>query len=319
MPDTPEKNSPGGPDIKNQNSSGLNVPSNDDTPVNFQMASNSLPSFWHANPQLWFKQAEIIMSSSRISNDESKFNHIVKYLNESQSSLVSDIILNPPPQNKYKKLKETLIKRCEESEMRRIQTVLQAVEMGNHSPSSFHRQLLRMAGDSSALNAELIKKLWIARLPPTIGAILIGKEEDDISNLYEHADRIWGMSNPFNNPFCANFDLYNPSSSKSKFQAHVSVPQSNNSQQSQNVYETSELVKSIDALRARIDRFESKFHNSSNNRNRSSSRNNRNRSNSRSNRDHPFCWYHYKFGVKAKKCNKDNCKFQSNNGSSSGN
>lgn len=319
MPDSPEKNPPGGSDIKNQDQFGssLNVPPiSDVTPLNFQMASNSLPSFWHANPQLWFKQAEIIMHSSRISNDETKFNHIVKYLNESQSSLVSDIILNPPLQNKYKKLKETLIKRCEESEMRRIQTVLQAVEMGNHSPSSFHRQLLRMAGDSSALNAELIKKLWIARLPPTIGAILIGKEEDDISNLYEHADRIWGMSNPFNNPFCANFDLY-PSSSKS--QAHATVPQSNNSQQSHNVYEISELVKSIDALRSRIDRFESKFQNNSNNRSRSSSRNNRNRSNSHSNRDHPFCWYHYKFGVKAKKCNKENCKFQSNNCSSSGN
>lgn len=274
----------------------------------FQMASNALPSFWHANPQLWFKQAEIIMSSSRITNDESKFNHIVKYLNESQSSLVSDIILNPPLQNKFQKLKETLIKRCEESEMRRIQTVLQAVEMGNHSPSSFHRQLIRMAGDSSALNAELIKKLWISRLPPMIGAVLIGKEDDDIADLYEHADRIWGMSNPFNNPFCASFDMRG--SSTSKCVAPIVATQLN-SQQSQNVG-MSELIQSIDALRIRIEKFETNFQNRARNRNNKSRSSSRQRSNSRSNRDHPFCWYHYKFGKNAKKCNRDNCKFDSN-------
>ena len=85
--------------------------------------------------------------------------------------------------------------------MRRIQSVLHAIEMGNQSPSGFHRQLLRMAGDTSALSSDLIKKLWISRLPSTIGAILMGIESEDIGKLYETADRIWGMNNPFTNPF----------------------------------------------------------------------------------------------------------------------
>ncbi|HBK82411.1 MAG TPA: hypothetical protein DDZ41_02255, partial [Flavobacterium sp.] len=86
------------------------------------------------------------------------------------------------------------IKRTEDSEMSRIQSVLNTVEMGNQSPSSFHRQLLTMAGDSS-LSTELITKLWMSRLPPTIGAILSGMETVEIATLYEKADKIWGVTN----------------------------------------------------------------------------------------------------------------------------
>lgn len=165
-----------------------------------QVDSSSLPVFWHSNPKLWFRQAEIIMTASRFTLDESKFNHIVKHLNEAQCNLVSDVILNPPTTNKYDALRDALIARSEDSEMKRTQTVLQTVEMGNHSPSSFHRQLVRMAGDS-ALSADLIKKLWISRLPSTIGAILLGMENAELTKLYETADRIWGMGNSITNPF----------------------------------------------------------------------------------------------------------------------
>ncbi|HBK82410.1 MAG TPA: hypothetical protein DDZ41_02250, partial [Flavobacterium sp.] len=85
------------------------------TPMNLQVDSSNLPIFWHSNPRLWFKQAEIIMTSARYTTDDTKFNHIVKHLNESQCNLVSDVILNPPENQKYETLKMSLIKRTEDS------------------------------------------------------------------------------------------------------------------------------------------------------------------------------------------------------------
>lgn len=271
--------------------------------IKYQIESSALPSFWHGNPKLWFKQAEIIMTTSRLSNDETRFNHIIKHLTETQCNLISDIILNPPLTDKYNVLKKTLIARSEESEMRRIQSVLHAVEMGNHSPSSFHRQLVRMAGDSNALSSELIKKLWISRLPSTIGAIMLGMENDDIAKLYETADRIWGMNNPITNPFCNSYDAsHNVSNHNNSMNAIAST---SNFQS----FDVQELIRSINELKTRFDRFESRS-NSNNNfhRNRSRSRGSNSRSNST---NRTMCWYHYKYGEKAMKCNKTDCSYKS--------
>lgn len=273
-------------------------------PYQVQMESNNLPSFWHGNPRLWFKQAELIMASANIKSDERQFNHIVKHLSESQSSLVSDVILNPPPENKFKTLKDALIKRSEESEMRRIQSVLHAVEMGNQSPSSFHRQLSRMAGDSSALSSDLIKKLWVSRLPPTIGAILVGMEGDNIAKLYETADRIWGMNNPFTNPFCQPVSHSHISAINTDCKNSLNVNNTKNDQ-----FDLHELCKSINELKTRFERFENRA-----NQQRFRSRNrSHSRPSSRSRSvNHPMCWYHYKFGNMARKCGKPNCTFKTN-------
>lgn len=292
------------PTTSEQNPFG--VSGNNNSLYNLHVGSNSLPNFWHSSPKLWFKQSELIMASARISNDDSRFNHIVKHLNESQSSLVSDIILNPPQNNKYNCIKEALIKRSEESEMRRIQSVLQTVEMGNNSPSGFHRQLVNMAGDSSALSVDLIKKLWISRLPPTIGAILIGMEQEEISKLYEVSDRIWGMNNAISNPFCNVLDNKS-STSKHSNENFVSQSQSTN-------FNIHELVQSINELKTRFDRFESRSHFPNRSRDRSQSRYgrgfNRSKSQSRNRRQFAMCWYHYKFGEKAKNCSKPDCSFK---------
>lgn len=259
---------------------------------NLQVDSASLPNFWHSNPKLWFMQAELIMSSANYKADTTKFNHIIKHLNETQCNLVSDIVLNPPTIDKYETLKNVLIQRSEDTEMKKIQSVLQTVEMGNHSPSSFHRQLVRLAGDSRALSAELIKKLWISRLPPTIGAILLGMENSDMSQLYETADRIWGMGNSTTNPFFAVNEIRG-NSSKSV------------TSNSENI-DIHELCKSINELKLRFDRFENQrddHRGRSRNRDRS-----RSRSNSRSyNKNYKLCWYHYKYGKNARKCDKPDC------------
>lgn len=266
-----------------------------------QMESSNLPQFWHSNPKLWFKQCELIMSSARYTTDETKFNHIIKHLSESQCGLISDVILNPPDKDKYQHLKDTLIKRSEESEMRRLQSVLNTVEMGNQSPSSFHRNLTRMAGESSALTADFIKQLWISRLPSTIGAILIGMEDNEINKLYDAADKIWGMSNPYNNPFL-------PKSSISAVSGNTQTE----TQGQTSSFSINELCQQISELKEKFNKFEKNHYN----RSRSKSRDRsgpRHRSKSRD-KNFQFCWYHHKFGKEARKCgNPNECKFKSEN------
>lgn len=105
--------------------------------------------------------------------------------------LVSDVIMDPPAKDKYDSLKKILIERCQDSEERRLDAILNKVDLGDSCPSEFFRKMESLAGDFKLINKPLLKKLWIGKLPSTIQACLIAIEGSQTQEeLFNIADKL---------------------------------------------------------------------------------------------------------------------------------
>lgn len=75
-----------------------------------------LPYYWNFNPVFWFAQVEAAFDSNRIRADFNRYNIVVSQLPPDVAHEVSDVILAPPLQNRYKTLKEAVLQRLSASQ-----------------------------------------------------------------------------------------------------------------------------------------------------------------------------------------------------------
>ncbi|XP_063828980.1 uncharacterized protein LOC135078312 [Ostrinia nubilalis] len=246
-----------------------------------------VPPFWPEEPALWFAQVESQFVLSGITKDDTKFYYLVAQLDHQYAIEVKDIITNPPPTDKYERLKSELIKRLSASQEKRIKQLLMHEELGDRKPSQFLRHLSGLAGPS--VSSDFLLTLWSSRLPQNIQTVIVSQMDLDKDKLGELADKVYEIA---------------PSTPQVASTSSAAVPYSNMEHQ------IAELTKQVAMLTSRLEDSE--------NRSRARSQNNRyNRSRSRSKPrqpppDHPHCFYHYTYGTKAKKC-KQPCSFPSEN------
>jgi len=68
-----------------------------------------LPPFWPNRPAVWFAQAESQLELAAITRQHTKFNYAVSQLNQQQATEVEDIIISPPEQEPYDRLKAPIV------------------------------------------------------------------------------------------------------------------------------------------------------------------------------------------------------------------
>lgn len=163
-------------------------------------------------------------------------------------------------------MKKRIIDSFAESEENQIKRLLSGLELGDQKPSHYLQRLKSLS--AGKINDEVLKALFLERLPEKIRCILAVCDSSDIEKLANQADKI----------------LETFSSSTSLFVSEV--------QQGSE----SDISKKLEVLISRIDALESR----SRPRRQSASGP---RSNSRGSRGkHDKCWYHFRFGEKARKC-----------------
>ncbi|XP_041981594.1 uncharacterized protein LOC121734992 [Aricia agestis] len=246
--------------------------------------SVKLPPFWPNKPAVWFAQVEAQFDIAGIVADSTKYSYIVGQIDHKYAGEIEDILVRPPEKGKqYETLKAELIKRLSLSEEQKVRQLLSGEETGDRKPSQFLRHLRSLAGVSLS-DQNILKQLWLRRLPQNVQVILASQPDLSLEQLANLADKITELTGP-----PAVFSTAVPSASVSP-----SLPPS------QDLLVTlmgkvEELSKQVNALSLR-DRPQSRVRN----RNRSRSRN------SRANSPAPstLCWYHRHFGVKGAKCIK---------------
>lgn len=225
-----------------------------------------IPPFWKADPDLWFIQIEAQFATAGIRADLSKYNQIVGKLDTDTLTAVSDIVKNPPANDKYQTLKNRLTNQFTESDRKKLKILFNDLTIGDEKPST----LLRKMKDKSCgkVGNDLLLELWTNRLPQQIQAILSCSNEP-LDQQVIMADKIYET---------IDHTSINALSGPSDFTKQIC-----------------QLEDKIDSLQREINR--SRSHNRYDKYNRSPSRSTHN---SRSNPDH--CWYHQHFHDKAKKC-----------------
>lgn len=236
-----------------------------------------IPDFWPDQPRVWFIQAEAVTQPQHLS-DEAKYHLIITKLGKDVITQVTDILIKPPENNKYKTLKDRLLHLYEESETRQIQKLIGELDLGDRKPSRLLRQMQDLARDK--VNDNTLTILWQNHLPPSVRAVLVSADTKDLATMARIADRVMESVRPV------------------QVDAVSQLPDTN-----------AQLVAEIAKLNLRMERMEQKRSRSyerraphrQDSRDRSASRY-RPQWRAMSPADNGLCFYHQRFRNRAHKC-----------------
>ena len=156
-----------------------------------------LPPFWPADSDVWFAQVEAQFNTRGITAQKTKYEYVVASLSLEFATEVRDLILNVPT-DPYDTLKQQVIVRTVVPEQRRLQRLLQSVELGDLRPTQLLRRMQQLLGDAAATTGgPLLRELFLQRLPPNVRMVLASsgdaKSLDEIATL---ADRVLDAAPP---------------------------------------------------------------------------------------------------------------------------
>lgn len=146
-----------------------------------------LPPFWKSDPVLWFTQIEAVFNTARINQPLTMFQYVISVLDIDVLAQVADIVKNPG-RNPYEDIKNRLIQVYSDSEHKRITKLLESSQLGNQKPSAFLRQMIQLANGS--VSDDILRTLWLRNLPARVQTILAATAHTDPHKLAEVADKI---------------------------------------------------------------------------------------------------------------------------------
>lgn len=262
---------------------------------NNEQASTSvkLPQFWSQCPEAWFLQAESQFNVKNITRDTTKYEYIISALPQEVILTVWDKIKDTNNQN-YTQLKNVLIQRHSISEEKKFEELISNTDLGDRKPSDLYRSMELLTGTSSIIGSDLLKQLWMKKLPKVINVALVASGKTNIQDLTEIADKIWEVSQP------ENVSSVKKNSNDIVSSEFLKTFSSLSCKYNELQNEVSELKKIVTQKHSSRSRSPECSHCKC--RSRSSSINYRGRSNDKFSEKGAYCWYHFKYGKRASKC-----------------
>ncbi|XP_064479140.1 uncharacterized protein LOC135392354 [Ornithodoros turicata] len=167
------------------------------TPSTVQHLAVRLPSFWPENPQVWFLQVECQFALAGITNQTTKYRHVVSVLPQDVAAQLVDLLATPPTQNPYDTLRTATLDRTTASERQRLQQLLTTEGLGDRRPSQLLRHIaVAPWRQGSFFHPSLLKELFLQRLPANVQMILATATSLPLPDFAAHADKIMEVSSP---------------------------------------------------------------------------------------------------------------------------
>lgn len=275
-----------------------------DQKVEITAISVKIPPYWTQDPMIWFAQVESQFATKGISHERTKYDHVVASLPQEVAMEVRDVIVSPPTANPYSKLKEKLLDRTTVSEQKRLHTLLTSIELGDRKPTQLLREMQRLLGQTDGkIDQALFKELFLQRLPQSIRLILTSSDTEMLLETQAKlADKMLEVSPAtMINSVSHSEDQRHSQQNKETVSLHEEI---------RRLTETvAKLTTKVDELtqQQRHSRRDQDYNGSHKERSVSRSRNSSTR---RVAFKDGLCYYHYKFGEQATKCQSP-CNFHS--------
>lgn len=236
-----------------------------------------LPKFLDFDPELWLLQCDSAFATARITSEATRYHHAVAALDPEVIRKVRSYIKNPHVSSEYSSLKIALLNATRKPQPERVRALIDCT-LGDSRPSDLLNSMKTAWPDDSTSSSQFLRELFLQKLPASLQPGLASASSLTLDELAERA-----------NIEVASFRLLNPMSSApgvvSLVCAHPGCePESPN----HNVSESHPVLESYHS------RHRGRF----------------NRGNGRA-AHHPnsnLCFYHQRFGAKARKCNPG-CQF----------
>ena len=148
-----------------------------------------LPTFWSAQPDVWFAQVEAQFHLRGITAGDTKYYHVLAALDQDTATRLIDLITSPPADNKYTALKTRLTETFGLSERERASRLLHFRPLGDTKPSVLMDEMLALRGSHEP--CFLFEQLFLERLPEDIRIQLADVKFDKPRDLAKRADKLW--------------------------------------------------------------------------------------------------------------------------------
>ncbi len=151
-----------------------------------------LPAFWESHAAIWFAQADSQFALRQISDDATRFHHVVSVLNASTATRALSLIQNPPDTDKYGALKGLLLGVFTLTESARVRQLLELPELGDALPSERVDYMLALLGTHSS--DFLFRELFLRQLPEQVRVALANSSITDPRDLAKEADKFFSAT-----------------------------------------------------------------------------------------------------------------------------
>lgn len=148
-----------------------------------------LPSFWSAQPRVWFQLAEAQFALRNVAIDSTKYYHVVAALDQDTAKRLIDLLESPPQEEKYSAIKQRLLGTFDLSPQERASRLLDLPDLGDRKPSELMDDMLALLGSHEA--CFIFQCLFLRRMPEDVRVILAGEELTDPRRLAQRADALW--------------------------------------------------------------------------------------------------------------------------------
>lgn len=272
----------------------------------------AVPEFRDLPPEVWFAVFELELENRNVQLDRAKYAQLVPRLPRELLGLITHILVNPPQEDAYERVKQIVLADARPSEKARLEQLCHTLQLGDRKPSQLLREMQQLAGPGY-LHETLLQELWLQRLPETLQAIVAVVPSCPLADLAQAADTVMerlpkGTSTSINNPSTSHAGataytaiLTEKDNRIASLQAALTAlrvtPQPAPSS------EVAALRQEVAELRHLLQSREFPFRSRS--RNRSSQRRSRNPSGPRrshSRGEEKVCWYHRTHGDNARNC-----------------
>lgn len=237
--------------------------------------------------ELWFDQLRAWFDLNNVRSDNTKYNMVIAHLRPDVLGQVEHLVRTPPVNDKFETIKAAIISRFADSERTRVHKLVSGITLGDKKPSYLLQELRRAnVGDDE----RILKTLWIQRLP-TQAQATVSIAHGTLDEVVVETLRIGSQS-------------YGVSQVQRAEVSHCHEAEGGGIQS-----QMDEIKKMVAELRMeRNQRGRSRSRGGGSRRGKTPS----------GEKEYDFCWYHYKFGMNAKKCGRQsnppkNCKFNQKN------
>ena len=162
----------------------------DESGTNAAAIAIRLTLFCPANLRIWFIQAEAQFSRRGITASRMKYEEIVCALPTKYAKKFQDLLIDPPEENPYEKLKGQLISRIADLEHQKIRKLLTAKELGDCKPRQLLRKMQQLLRERMAIDNSFLRELFLQLLQVNVQLILASADDMTIDKLAKMADRI---------------------------------------------------------------------------------------------------------------------------------
>lgn len=158
-----------------------------------------LPEFWTENPAIWFVQAEAQFALRGITNDDTKYHHVVSALPDRAAARIADLFADPLSEGtRYNFLKDRLLRTFQGSLLERVNKLLDFPPLGDRLPSALLAAMAPLAPGGKAEGAYFVA-IFLRKLPDYIRRQVVNETLDtaaDLRRMAAKADKLVTVCGP---------------------------------------------------------------------------------------------------------------------------